>query len=189
MTFHHRPNLAWGITGAGDKLVETFSVLEAWKSGQDITITSVLSKAACFVVKTYGLWHRLEALSDKILKEKNANSPFIAGALQTGEYNGLLVAPATGNTVAKIVHGICDSLITNAVAMTNKTRIPVFILPVEQQLGEIETMLPDGKPLTLFTREVDVENTKRLNKMSGIRVIKAPSQIPDTLRAIACGFS
>jgi archaeoflavoprotein AfpA len=169
--------LIWGITGAGDLLSETFKMMESLKTREDLTITAVLSQAALFVVKTYGFWGRLEKMADKILVEKNANSPFIAGDLQTGKYDLFLVAPATGNSVAKIVHGISDSLITNCVAMANKTLVPIFILPVEQAVGKIQTILPDGRQLWLFTREVDAENTKRLVNMSGITTLKSPGEI------------
>ncbi len=169
--------LIWGITGAGDLLSETFEMVESLKTRGNLTITAVLSKAALFVVKTYGFWGRLGNIADKILVEKNANSPFIAGDLQTGKYDFFLVAPATGNSVAKIVHGISDSLITNCVAMANKTLVPIFVLPVEQEVGKIQTILPDGSSLRLFTREVDAENTRKLINMGGITTLKSPEEI------------
>ena len=39
----------------------------------------------------------------------------ITGRLSLGKYDLLIVTPATANTVAKIVHGISDTLVTNAV--------------------------------------------------------------------------
>jgi len=59
-------------------------------------------------------------ISKRVLVEVDANTPFIAGPLQVGRYHSLLIAPATANTVAKIVHGIADTLLTNAVAQTQK---------------------------------------------------------------------
>ena len=127
--------VVWGITGAGDLIRETVGVMASLAESMDIEVTVVLSKAAATVVKWYGLTEALNRVSEKVRVEKDANTPFIVGPLQTGKYDGLLVAPATGNTVAKIAAGIADTLVTNAVAQTNKALIPVFILPVDRKKG------------------------------------------------------
>jgi len=169
--------LAWGITGAGDFMPQTFEAMEALKKKSVIKITAILSKAAVKVVKIYGLWDILPAIADKILIEKNANTPFIVGSLQTGKYDVLLVAPTTGNSTAKIVHGISDSLLTNVVSMTNRTKTPIFILPVEKEGREVKTILPDGSILGLLTRDLDAQNAAKLRKMGGISVLDNPEEI------------
>ncbi len=170
--------LAWGITGAGDQLPETFKVMEDWKKQGQIEITAVLSQAAIRVIKIYRLWETLPDIADKILLEKDANTPFIVGSLQTGRFDALLVAPTTGNSVAKIVHGVSDSLITNMVSMTNRTKTHVFLLPVEREGQEVKTTLPDGSILELLTRDLDAENTTKLQNMPGITVLDTPEDIP-----------
>ncbi len=169
--------LAWGITGAGDFMPQTFEAMGNLKKKGGIKITAILSQAAVKVVKTYKLWDRLPIIADKILIEKDANTPFIVGALQTGKFNALLVAPTTGNSTAKIVHGISDSLLTNVVSMTNRTKTPIFILPVEKEGREVKTMLPDGSMLELLTRDMDAQNTAKLRKMGGISVLETPEEI------------
>ncbi len=169
--------LAWGITGAGDFMPQTFEAMGNLKKKGGIKITAILSQAAVKVVKIYKLWDRLPAIADKILIEKDANTPFIVGALQTGKFNALLVAPTTGNSTAKIVHGISDSLLTNVVSMTNRTKTPIFILPVEKEGREVKTMLPDGSMLELLTRDMDAQNTAKLRKMGGISVLETPEEI------------
>ncbi len=169
--------LAWGITGAGDLITEIFEAMKDLKKNGNYKITAILSKAAVKVVKAYRLWNTLPTIADKILVEKDANTPFIVGALQTRKFDALLVAPTTGNSVAKIAHGIADTLITNAVAMTTRTKTQVFILPVEKEGNEVNTTLPDGSKLELFTRDLDAQNTAKLRKIKGISVLDAPEDI------------
>lgn len=169
--------LAWGITGAGDLMPETFGIMKDLKKNNAIEITAFLSLAAVKVVKVYRLWDTLPTIADKILLEKDSNTPFIVGSLQTGRFDALLVAPTTGNSVAKIVHGVSDSLVTNAVSMTNRTKIHSFILPVEKEGNEVRTTLPDGSILELLTRDLDAENTAKLGRMKGITVLDSPEDI------------
>ena len=169
--------LAWGITGAGDLITEIFEAMKDLKKNGNYKITAILSKAAVKVVKAYRLWNTLPTIADKILVEKDANTPFIVGALQTRKFDALLVAPTTGNSVAKIAHGIADTLITNAVAMTTRTKTQVFILPVEKEGNEVNTTLPDGSKLELVTRDLDAQNTAKLRKIKGILVLDAPEDI------------
>lgn len=172
--------LVWGITGAGDILPETFEIMnkiKGLKKNYTLEITVILSQAAVKVVKMYRLWTTLEKIADVILPEKDANTPFIVGSLQIGKYDALLVSPTTSNSVAKIVHGISDTLITNSVSMTNRTKTPIFILPVEKRGNEVRTTLPDGSKLELLTRDLDAENTEKLCKMKGITVLDSPKDI------------
>ncbi len=177
--------LAWGITGAGDLLPDTFDVMKELAESGEVEITAVMSRAAVKVVNIYRLREMLDKIAHKIMIEEDANTPFVVGALQTGKYDALLVAPATGNTVAKIVRAIADSLITNAVAMTNKTDTEVFVLPVEKENKEVNTKLPDGSFLKLKTRAVDALNTTRLRNMEGITVLETPGEIRDVAGRIA----
>ncbi|MBN2418035.1 MAG: archaeoflavoprotein AfpA, partial [Deltaproteobacteria bacterium] len=153
-------NIAWGITGAGDLLNEVFDIMYELSKHGDIEITAVVSKAGEAVLKWYKLREKLDIIAVKVLIEKDANTPFIIGPLQTGKYICLVVAPATANTVAKLVHGIADTLLTNCVSMVNKAEKDVYILPVDRERGSITTTLPDGKPFVLTMRDIDVENTE-----------------------------
>src|SRR5208337_486883 len=151
--------IVWGITGSGDLIPEVFAVMEELSQEKDLEITVVLSKAAVQVVNWYKLTDKLDSIARKVLVEKDANTPFIVGPLQTGQFDCLLVAPATANTVAKVVNGIADTIITNAISQTNKTNISIYILPVDQKKGSTITTLPGGKKLELMMRDIDVENT------------------------------
>jgi len=135
------------------------------------------------VVKWYALTKDLKIISDKIYTEVDSNTtePFyyIPGALQVGKFDFFIVCPATGNTVAKIVSGIADTLITNSVAQAAKASVPVYVMPVDHVEGKQVTTLPSGEKLELEMREVDLKNTSRLSKMKSIHVFFSPNEIED----------
>ena len=89
----------------------------------------------------------------------------------------LIIAPATANTVAKIVRGIADTLVTNAVAQTAKGETPIYILPVDRQKGTVITYAPSGKELKLKMRDTDVENTEKLSRMENITILNSPEDL------------
>ncbi len=169
--------LLWGITGAGDLLPEVFQIMEEMAKTRHLEITAVLSKSAVKVVRWYRLSNKLENISSKVLREKDSNTPFLGGAIQTGTFNCLVIAPATANTVAKLVNGIADTLITNAVAQAGKAGVNTYILPVDRKRGTITTILPQGERLKLKMREIDVQNTAKIKKMKAIVVLDSPSEI------------
>jgi len=173
--------IVWGITGSGDRIAEVFEVMGELAEHKEFAITSVLSRAAVKVVNWYKLKEKLDGISKKVFVEEDANTPFIVGPLQTGEFDCLLVAPATANTVAKVVNGIADTLITNAISQTNKTSTPIYILPVDQKKGTTTTILPGGKKLELTMRDVDIENTSKLKTMNGIVTLSNPGDIKTIL--------
>jgi archaeoflavoprotein AfpA len=173
--------LVWGITGSGDLMPEIFAAMSAAKEKQDLQITAVLSKAAVKVVRWYKLWEQLEATAKDVLIEEDANTPFIVGRLQTGRFDCLLVAPLTANSTAKIACGVADTIITNSVAQTNKTDVPIFLLPVDQRPGTTVTTLPGGEKLELAIRSVDIDNSRKLTEMDGVTVLSGPDEIGGVL--------
>ncbi len=57
-------------------------------------------------------------------------------------YRALIVSPASANTVAKVVFGVSDSLVTNAIAQAEKGGVPIVIVPTDWKQGKIKTKLP-----------------------------------------------
>jgi archaeoflavoprotein AfpA len=169
--------IVWGITGAGDLITEIFEVMEEVSKMKGLEIYAVVSKAAVTVLRWYKLQDKLDTIAKKVFVEKDANTPFVVGPLQVGQYDGLLVAPVTANSVAKIVNGIADTLITNAISQTNKTNMDIYVLPVDQKKGTTTTILPGDEKLELTIRDIDVDNTNRLKKMNGIVVLEKPQEI------------
>lgn len=177
--------VVWGITGSGDKMPETVAAMAAVSEAQDVQITAALSIAAVRVLKWYKLVDTVEGIAKSVKIEKDANSPFITGPLQIGQYDVLLVAPATANSVAKIAYGIEDTMITNAVGQTAKSTTPIYIMPVDLRPGTTVTRRPGGERLELKIRAIDVENTNKLRTMEGITVFESPDEIDGILRLCA----
>ena len=175
-----KKKVAWGITGCGDRLEETIEemnkVKDKYEKQADIRV--YLSKAGEQVTKWYKLHDRLEKNFEKVHVEVGPNSPFLAGYLQTGKFEFLLIAPATSNTVAKISVGICDTLLCNSAIMALKANVPVYVMPSDFQEGTVITQLPGGGNLRLRIRKEDAENARKLSAMEGIYVLKNPKDIP-----------
>ena len=175
-----KSKVAWGVTGSGDRLAETIRTVQEMREsyGSRVDIRVYLSKAGEQVIKWYKLYDQLKRSFDKIQVELGPNSPFLAGDLELGKFELLLIAPATSNTVAKIVAGICDTLLCNSAIMAMKSLVPVYIMPSDYKEGLMITRLPDGKDLKLRVRKEDADNTRKLAHMDGVFVLEKPDQIP-----------
>jgi archaeoflavoprotein AfpA len=173
--------IAWGITGAGDYMAESLSVMKDLLKTGNYKITTLISSAGVTVVKMYALWRELQTVSSKIFIDHGPYAP-VVGALQTGKFKVFIISPATANTVAKIVVGIADTLICNAVSQAQKGSIPIYIYPVDQKPGTITTVLPTGQKINITMRDIDIENARKLGMMKGITVLKHPREIVDILK-------
>jgi len=173
--------VAWGITGGGDKIAGTLEVMKKIKKEYENTveIQVFLSKAAETVLKFYNLESELKKNFAKVSLEINPNSPFLAAWMQMRKYEFLLIAPATSNTVAKIVNGIGDSLLSNAAIMSLKALVPLYAVVTDYREKLIYTKLPNGEEMKLRIRKEDAENTMRLEQMEGVIVLESPQRIPE----------
>lgn len=176
--------IVWGITGSGDRIEEIIENMIQLKNENGIKITVIVSKSGEQVLRWYKLWDRLVTSFSKVLVETNANVPFIAGPLQIGKYDLLVIAPLTANSTAKIAHGIADTLVTNAVAQTLKGRTPVLLFPVDQSKNQVDTVSPDGIEFTITPRTVDVENVEHLRAMDGVTILPSPTLLKDQIRTL-----
>ena len=171
--------VAWGITGAGDKIAEFIEIMkEIQKEYADtVEIQVFLSKAADIVLKYYNLETDLKQNFQKVSVELNSNAPFLAAWMQMRKYEFLLIAPATSNTVAKIANSIGDTLLTNAAIMSLKAFVPVYIAPTDYREGTVYTKLPNGKEMKLRVRKEEVKQVKKLELMEDISVLEEPQKI------------
>ena len=174
--------IAWGITGSGDKILEVVELMERLKEKYSLDIIPYASKQGEVVLKYYKLLRRVKETFPGYKVERNANSPFLVAKLQMGEFDCFIIAPATANTVAKIAHGIADTLISNAAAQAMKAEVPVYIFPVDQKVGEVITTLPNGKKMKIRVREEDVRNVETLRKMRGITVLSTLDEIEEVIK-------
>lgn len=169
--------ILWGITGSGYLIKESIDLMKELKENPNIDITVILSKEGAVVVKWYRQWLYLKEIIEKIAIEKTPNNPFYAGPLQIGKYDLFITCPVSANSVAKIAYGISDTLITNCVAQAIKGGVTSYLLPSDQDLKPITTTRPNGSPLTLKIRDIEIENIEKLRKMDGVVVFTDFSEI------------
>jgi archaeoflavoprotein AfpA len=176
--------VAWGITGSGEKLQETINLMEELKKKYEgrADIRVYLSKAGEQVAKWYKLYEPLKRDFEKLWVESGPNSPFLAGELQVGKFELLLIAPATSNTVAKIAAGICDTLLCNSAIMALKAFVPVYVMPSDFKEKRILTKLPDGSNLRLRIRKEDARNSRTLAEMEGVTVLEQPENVREVFK-------
>jgi archaeoflavoprotein AfpA len=167
--------VAWGITGAGDKIAEILEVMKDLKKQSEdvVEIDVYVSKAADTVLKFYRLEDELKRNFPKVQVELNSNSPFLAAWMQMRKYEFLLIAPATSNTVAKLVNGIGDTLITNSAIMSLKAFVPVYILPTDYKESIVYTKLPNGKEMKLRVRKEEADQVRKLERMEDVHVLES----------------
>jgi archaeoflavoprotein AfpA len=174
--------VAWGITGAGDKIqeiIETMKELKQQTEGK-VDIDVYVSKAADTMLKFYRLDEGLKSSFPKVFVESSSNSPFLAGMVQSGKYEFLLICPASSNTVAKIVNSISDTLLTNAALMALKAFVPVWIMPVDFKENIISTKLPNGKELKLRVRKEEARQVRQLETMEDVHVFENPQRVKES---------
>ena len=173
--------LIWGITGSGYLLKESIDLMKEIQEKYDVKIIVVLSKEGAVVVKWYRQWLYLNEVIDNVKVEKTPNNPWLAGPLQLGKYDLFVACPVSANSVAKIVYGIADNLITNCVAQAIKGGMTAYFLPSDQHEEPIKTTRPDGSELILKIRDIELKNIKKLKKMEGIEVISEFPKLKDII--------
>jgi archaeoflavoprotein AfpA len=176
--------VAWGITGAGDKIADFIEAMKEVKKEYEATVDIhvFVSKAAETVLNFYNLENMLRANFKKVQVEINANTPFLAAWMQMRRYEFLLIAPATSNSVAKIVNGIGDTMLTNAAIMSLKAFVPVYLAPVDYKEGVIYTKLPNGKEMKLRVRKEEAEQVNKLKQTEDVHVLEDPIEIAEIFK-------
>jgi archaeoflavoprotein AfpA len=171
--------VAWGITGAGDKIAEIIETMKELKKQSEgiVQIDVFLSKAAEIMLKFYNLENDLRQNFSKVTVESNSNSPFLAGMMQSRKYEFLLIFPASSNTVAKIVNSISDTLLTNSALMSLKAFVPVWIMPVDFKENVIYTKLPNGTEMKLRVRKEEADQVRKLQAMEDVHVFENPQNV------------
>ena len=171
--------VAWGITGAGDKIQEIVDTMKDLKKQSEdvLEIDVYLSKAADTMLKFYRLDEELKKSFAKVTVESNSNSPFLAGLMQSHKYEFLLIFPASSNTVAKLVNGIGDTLLTNSAIMSLKAFVPVWVMPVDYKESTVSTKLPNGKEMKIRVRKEEAEQVHKLEATEDVRVFENPEKV------------
>ena len=164
-----KPRLAWAITGSGHYLDECIEIVREF---EDVDL--FYSRAGEEVVRMYG--HDPKGINEKgrVYRDRAASSPPV-GLFYRGDYHTLVVAPATSNTVAKMVLGFSDTLVTNVYAQAGKCRIPSIVLACDTE-PEIDTPATD-RIVRVWPREVDLAHTHKLRAFEATTVVENPEKL------------
>ncbi|MEW8254646.1 MAG: flavoprotein [Candidatus Thiodiazotropha taylori] len=169
MAKYDRPREAWAITGSGHYLKESLALAE-----QRPEVDLFLSKAAAEVLPMYDI--DLQVLREQFtcFRDTTASASPV-GLFYQGRYDRLIIAPATSNTVAKMVWGIADTLVTNIYAQAGKCRIPSIVFACDTE-AEMMTEAPGGE-VPVYPRKIDLENVTRLQSFEYTTVATSFSQL------------
>jgi len=127
--------LLWVITGAGYKMRAIFNTISRLKEELGLKITTALTRAGHEVARLYGVLDKLRDLSPgRYYEEIFVDDPLrpisrLPGRVMMGSYDAIAIAPATANSVAKMVVGIADTIATQVFSMGEKARTPIIIMP------------------------------------------------------------
>jgi dihydromethanopterin reductase (acceptor) len=179
------PRLAWGLTGSGHYLKEALEFALELPN-----VDFFLSKAAAEVLHMYTLSVEQLRKRARVFRDNTASAAPV-GLFYKGHYHTVVVGPATSNTVAKMVAGISDTLVTNIFAQAGKCRIPSIVFACDTE-AEVYTEAP-SEWVTLYPRRIDLENTARLKTFENVNVVESLEamrrSVEDRLRSLASGVS
>lgn len=167
-----KQRLAWAITGSGHYLRECLDIIHTL---QDVDL--FLSKAAAEVLQQYGYQHQV----GKVFQDKTASSVPVELFYQ-GRYHTLVIAPATSNTIAKMVCGISDNLVTNLYAQAGKTRIPSILFACDTA-PELESEAPRDNVVKVYPRRVDLENAAKIKTFEATLVVEDMTSLNAQIQA------
>lgn len=149
--------IAWAITGAGALLEDSVEAIV--EASRKHVLTVYVSRAGYELLRFYGLLDKLFS---------SVKGPYPAGIVIEGlegfsfpsamrVYRGLyrliVVSPATLNLVAKVLHGVADSLVSNLVIHALKNGFEVLITPVDQLVTESTVPLSIDRSKCMVCRE------------------------------------
>lgn len=163
--------LAWAITGSGHYLRECLEIIHTLEN-----VDLFLSKAAAEILQQYGYAHKV----GKVYQDKTASSVPVE-LFYHGHYHTLVIAPATSNTVAKMVAGISDNLVTNLYAQAGKTRLSSIVFACDTE-PELESEAPRENWVKVYPRRIDLENMQKLKTFEETTVVPDMQGLQQAIR-------
>jgi flavoprotein len=164
--------LAWAITGSGHYLRECIDIIHTLDN-----VDLFLSKAAAEVMQQYGYKHNV----GKVFQDKTSSSVPVELFYQ-GRYHTLVIAPATSNTIAKMVYGISDNLVTNLYAQAGKTRVASIVFACDTA-PELESEAPREHMVKVYPRNIDLENIAKIKTFEATTLVEDMHSLNASIKA------
>lgn len=173
---HEKQRIAWAITGSGHYLRECLEIIHKL---EDVDL--FLSKAAAEILTQYGYEHNV----GRVFQDKTASAVPVE-LFYHGVYHTVVIAPTSSNTVAKMVAGISDNLVTNIFAQAGKCRVPCIVFACDTE-PEIDTEAPRENMVKVYPRRIDLENMQKLKTFEETTVAADMHELDATIQArLAC---
>jgi flavoprotein len=171
-----KQRMAWALTGSGHSLRECIDIINGL---EDVDL--FLSKAAAEILQQYGYKHNV----GKVYQDKTASAVPVE-LFYHGAYHTVVIAPSTSNTVAKMVCGISDNLVTNIFAQAGKCRVPTIVYACDTE-PELESEAPRENMVKVYPRRIDLENVIKLKTFEETTVVDNMQQLFSAIQTrLAC---
>ncbi len=120
-----RPRIVVGVTGASG-LAYAVDLLETMRALR-VETRLIVTAGAKHVIPTEldGSLHDLEALAERAYKDTDLGADIASGSYR---FDGMVIAPCSAGTLAKIAAGAADTLLTRAAHVALKERRPLVLL-------------------------------------------------------------
>lgn len=140
-----------------------------------------LSKAAAEILQQYGYQHNV----GRVFQDKTASAVPVE-LFYHGVYHTVVIAPTSSNTVAKMVCGISDNLVTNIFAQAGKCRVPTIVFACDTE-PELESDAPRDNVVKVYPRRIDLENMEKLKTFEETTVAADMAELEASIQArLAC---
>ena len=171
-----KQRLAWALTGSGHYLKECLDIINRLPD-----VDLFLSKAAAEILQQYGYQHN----AGRVFQDKTASAVPVE-LFYHGVYHTVVIAPTSSNTVAKMVCGISDNLVTNIFAQAGKCRVPTIVFACDTE-PELESNAPRDNVVKVYPRRIDLQNMETLKTFEETTVAADMAALEASIQArLAC---